>query len=55
MSTIDMTNQIRQLKELESLIKEAQAEAEAIKRPAKGRDAAAERRGNDRGCLHRPV
>lgn len=31
MSTIDMTNQIRQLKELEALIKEAQAEAEAIK------------------------
>lgn len=31
MSTIDMANQIRQLKELEALIKEAQAEAEAIK------------------------
>lgn len=31
MSTIDMTANIRQLKELEALIKEAQAEAEAIK------------------------
>lgn len=31
MSTIDMTASIRQLKELEALIKEAQAEAEAIK------------------------
>ncbi len=31
MSTIDMTASIRQLKELEALIKEAQQEAEAIK------------------------
>lgn len=31
MSTIDMTKQIRQLKELEVLIKQAQEEAEAIK------------------------